>query len=331
MHDGGLATTTYYGITKLTNSTTSTSTSTAATPASVKSAYDLANTANTGLTLKADAQDLEDHINEVVTNEDGTTTEITNKLHITATERTAWNNKAPKNHKSTDTTYGVGDNDEYGHLKLSDSTSSALSTDGGTAATPKAVKTVADNLTNLSTNLSNNYYTKTAANAAFDAKGSASSAQTAATNAAKTYTDNQISALIGEASTGYQTLEEIEEKITSNDGDIADLNANFSNYYTKTAANAAFDAKGSASNAQTAATNAAKSYTDTAIANLINGAPEDLNTLKELADALAGDDSAIADINAALSTKANAEDLTKHINETDGKGKLHITSAERTK
>lgn len=37
-----LATTTYYGITKLTNSTTSTSTSTAATPSAVKAAYDLA-------------------------------------------------------------------------------------------------------------------------------------------------------------------------------------------------------------------------------------------------------------------------------------------------
>ena len=41
--DGGIATTTYYGVTKLSSSTSSTSTSLAATPAAVKSAYDLAN------------------------------------------------------------------------------------------------------------------------------------------------------------------------------------------------------------------------------------------------------------------------------------------------
>ena len=42
MSDGGLATTTYYGVTKLADSVTSTSTSLAATPKSVKTAYDLA-------------------------------------------------------------------------------------------------------------------------------------------------------------------------------------------------------------------------------------------------------------------------------------------------
>lgn len=45
--DGGLATTTYYGKTKLSSATDSTSESLAATPAAVKAAYDLANTANT--------------------------------------------------------------------------------------------------------------------------------------------------------------------------------------------------------------------------------------------------------------------------------------------
>lgn len=43
MSDGGTATTTYYGATKLSSSTSSTSTSLAATPSAVKSAYDLAN------------------------------------------------------------------------------------------------------------------------------------------------------------------------------------------------------------------------------------------------------------------------------------------------
>ena len=44
------ATTTYYGVTKLTNSTSSTSTTTAATPNSVKQAYDLANSQKTTIT-----------------------------------------------------------------------------------------------------------------------------------------------------------------------------------------------------------------------------------------------------------------------------------------
>lgn len=53
-------------------------------------------------------------------------------------------NKAPQNHASTGTTYGVGDATNYGHLKLSDSVSSSNSTSNGCAATPKATKTAYD-------------------------------------------------------------------------------------------------------------------------------------------------------------------------------------------
>lgn len=59
---------------------------------------------------------------------------------------TALDSKAPKNHASTGTTYGVGDATNYGHLKLSDSVSSSNSTSNGCAATPKAVKTISDTL-----------------------------------------------------------------------------------------------------------------------------------------------------------------------------------------
>lgn len=47
-------------------------------------------------------------------------------------------------------------------------------------------------------------------------------------------------------------------------------------------------------------------FVSTAIANLINSAPEDLNTLKELADVLTDEDSGIAAINSALSSKLNS-------------------------
>ena len=57
MTKGGLGTTTYYGLVKLSSSTSSTSTSLAATPSAVKSAYDLANTANSGLSGKVDKVD----------------------------------------------------------------------------------------------------------------------------------------------------------------------------------------------------------------------------------------------------------------------------------
>ena len=47
---------------------------------------------------------------------------------------------SPIAHASSSTTYGVGNSTNYGHLKLSDSTSSTLSVTDGTAATPNAVR-----------------------------------------------------------------------------------------------------------------------------------------------------------------------------------------------
>lgn len=58
----------------------------------------------------------------------------------------ALNDKAPTNHASSATTYGMGNATNYGHLKLSDSTASTSSTSSGIAATPKAVKTISDTL-----------------------------------------------------------------------------------------------------------------------------------------------------------------------------------------
>lgn len=52
--------------------------------------------------------------------------------------------RAPTNHASTGTTYGAGNASNYGHVKLSDSTSSTSGTSGGTAATPSAVKAAYD-------------------------------------------------------------------------------------------------------------------------------------------------------------------------------------------
>lgn len=51
---------------------------------------------------------------------------------------------APTSHASTATTYGAGTSSNYGHVKLSDSTSSTSAASSGIAASPKAVKTVYD-------------------------------------------------------------------------------------------------------------------------------------------------------------------------------------------
>lgn len=68
---------------------------------------------------------------------------------------------------------------------------------------------------------------------------------------------------------------------------------------TYTASEVGADAAGSAS---TALANA-KEYVDQAISNLVGGAPETLNTLKEISDALAESEEAVAAIDAAIGNK----------------------------
>lgn len=51
---------------------------------------------------------------------------------------------APKSHANSATTYGIGTSSNYGHVKLSDSTSSTSAASAGIAASPKAVKAAYD-------------------------------------------------------------------------------------------------------------------------------------------------------------------------------------------
>ena len=67
-------------------------------------------------------------------------------------------------------------------------------------------------------------------------------------------------------------------------------------------------------------------YTDQAIADLINGAPTTLDTLKEIADAMAENDDVVKALDAAIGTKADQAELDAHTgNET-----VHIVASERT-
>lgn len=74
---------------------------------------------------------------------------------------------APTSHAVSSTTYGAGNGSNYGHVKLSDSTSSTSDANSGVAATPKAVKAAYDAATSAQT-------------AAGTAQSTASSAQTTA-------------------------------------------------------------------------------------------------------------------------------------------------------
>ena len=68
-------------------------------------------------------------------------------------------------------------------------------------------------------------------------------------------------------------------------------------------------------------------YTDQKIAYLINGAPETMDTLKEIADAIEKNKSVVEALDKSIGTKANQNELDTHT----GHDTIHITSDERTK
>lgn len=81
------------------------------------------------------------------------------------------------------------------------------------------------------------------------------------------------------------------------------------------------DASGSAS---TALTNA-KSYTDSKIADLINGAPTTLDTLKEIADAMVKNEDVVTALKESIGNKASSTDFNNHKSNTT----VHVTATER--
>lgn len=98
--------------------------------------------------------------------------------------------------------------------------------------------------------------------------------------------------------------------------------------YTKTSTlSSTYATKAYADQSETDAVASAKTYTDKAIADVIGAAPDNLNTLKELADVLTTQSGDIGAINTALAGKANSSDLTAHTGNTT----IHITATERTK
>lgn len=66
-------------------------------------------------------------------------------VHVTASERTAWNGKAPQNHASSNPTYGVGANNTYGHVKLANNLTTE-NTVTGTALDARQGKALSDDI-----------------------------------------------------------------------------------------------------------------------------------------------------------------------------------------
>lgn len=77
--------------------------------------------------------------------------DINNPHNVTAGQIGA----APMDHASVNMTYGLGNSNLYGHVKLSDSTSSTKGSANGVAATPKAVSAAYSLATNHANNKSN--------------------------------------------------------------------------------------------------------------------------------------------------------------------------------
>ena len=120
-------------------------------------------------------------------------------------------------------------------------------------------------------------------------------------------------ALTGKANTSHtHTKSEIIDFPTSLPASDVSEWAKAATKPTYTASEVGADASGSAN----AALTAAKAYTDTEIAGLINGAPTTLDTLGEIATAMSENQSVVEALNSSIGTKANASDLTTHTGNT---------------
>lgn len=84
--------------------------------------------------------------NLIIRQNNGVGTSYNGQTQVTINITASSVGAAPIMHSATNTTYGVGSQNYYGHVRLSDSTSPAYGQTSGVAATPLAVKQVNDNI-----------------------------------------------------------------------------------------------------------------------------------------------------------------------------------------
>lgn len=195
----GLGTSGVYGHVKLTDATNTTEANgkaakgIAASAYAVKLAYDRG---SLGVTNAATAKSAADAADAKAVAAQGTA-----DAAVTAAEKAQGevdalelvvDGKAPINHASTTTTYGAGSSANYGHVKLSDSTSSSSDAAAGIAASPKAVKAAYDR-------------GSAGVTAAGNAATAASNAATAAANA-NTNAESRLPKVSPTLTSGHLTL-----------------------------------------------------------------------------------------------------------------------------
>lgn len=226
-----------------------------------------------------------------------------------------------------------GSTSTKGVVQLTDSTSSTSTT---TAATPNSVKSAYDRASTAITNAANAQTAANNAQSTADSKiGSVALASGTNNGTLKltvdgTATDNITVKGLGSAAYTASSAYATAAQGTKADNAMPKAGGTFTGAVTLYADPT--NALGAATKqyvdaAKTSATSSANSYTDTKIANLINGAPETLDTLKEVADAITANADVVSALDEAIGTKANASDLTSHT----GNSTIHITSSERTK
>jgi hypothetical protein len=161
----------------------------------------------------------------------------------------------------------------------------------------------------LSEGVTNLYFTDQraldATNAAYDAAGSAATAE----SNANTYTDGEISTLEASLQTYADTAESdaIASANSYTDGEISTLEASLQTYAdtAETDANDYTDSLIGDATVDGTAGNTVKDRIDTAVANLVDGAPELLNTLDELALALGDNPDVITNLTTSIGTKVS--------------------------
>lgn len=226
-----------------------------------------------------------------------------------------------------------GSTSAKGVVQLTDSTSSTSTT---TAATPNSVKSAYDLANTAKTNAATAQTAANNAKATADSKiGSVALASGTNNGTLKltvdgTATDNIAVKGLGSAAYTASSAYATASQGTKADNAMPKAGGTFTGAVTLNAdPTVALGAatKQYVDSAKTFATSSANSYTDTKIAGLINGAPETLDTLKEVADAIAANADVVSALDSAIGKKANASDLTSHT----GNSTIHITSSERTK
>lgn len=147
-------------------------------------------------------------------------------------------------------------------------------------------------------------------------------AEVDAVASAKTYTDGRETA-ITTAYQSYADQAETDAKAYTDTRETAITSA-----YQSYADQAEVDAKAYTDARETAITTAYQSYTNTAVSNLVDGAPGLLDTLNELAQAIGDDENFVTTVTSNLALKANITYVNDEIDALDASLKSYADQAE---